>query len=85
MHLHWQYKHLMRKLHAEDVASFTNFTTKEPQTFYEILTRISKQDANYRKALTPGLKLAITFEISCYRQQLQVASIWISNSSQQHL
>ena len=62
--LHGQYKHLMRELHAEDVTSFTNFMRMEQQTFHEILTRIapriSKQNNNYLKSLTPGLKLAIT-------------------------
>ena len=36
----------------------------EPQAFHELLTRIApritKQDTNYRKALEPGLKPAIT-------------------------
>ena len=63
-HLHGQYEHLMRELHAEDATSCTNFMRVEPLAFHEILTRIaprmSNQDTNYRKALTLGLKLAIT-------------------------
>ena len=61
MHLR---EHLMREFHAEDVTSLTNFMKMEPQAFHKILTRIapriSKRDTNYRKALTSGLKLAIT-------------------------
>ncbi|XP_034039667.1 putative nuclease HARBI1 [Thalassophryne amazonica] len=54
----------MKELHAEDVSAFTNFMRLEPPAFLELLTRIAqritKQDTNYRKALEPGLKLAIT-------------------------
>ena len=59
-----QYEHLTSELHAEDTTAFTNFMRMDPQAFHELLTRIapriSKQDTNYRKALPPGLKLAIT-------------------------
>ena len=62
--LYGQYEHLMSKLHAEDTTAFTNFMRMDPQAFHELPTRIalriSKQDTNYRKALPPGLKLAIT-------------------------
>ena len=56
----------MSELHAKDTTAFTNFMRMDPQTFHELLTRIapriSKQDTNYRKALPPGLKLAITLK-----------------------
>ncbi|XP_034034854.1 putative nuclease HARBI1 [Thalassophryne amazonica] len=62
--LHGQYEKLMKELHAEDVTAFTNFMHMEPPAFHELLTRIApritKQDTNCRKALEPGLKLAIT-------------------------
>ena len=62
--LHGQYEQLMKELHTDDVSAFTNFMRMAPQAFHELLTRIApritKQDTNYRKALEPGLKLAIT-------------------------
>lgn len=62
--LYGQYEQLMKELHAEDVSAFTNFMRMDPETFHELLhriaPRITKLDTNYRKALEPGLKLAIT-------------------------
>jgi len=62
--LHGQCEQLMKELHAEDVSAFTNFMRMEPYAFHELLTRIApritKQDTNYKKALEPGLKVAIT-------------------------
>lgn len=59
-----QYERLMRELTMEDRASFRNFVRVDPEMFQELLQRIGprieRRDTNYRKALQPGLKLAIT-------------------------
>ena len=59
-----QYQRLMRELSDEDRSSFRNFVRMDPPMFDELLQRIGprigRQDTNYRKALEPGLKLAIT-------------------------
>ncbi len=59
-----QYEKLMVELRDEDVACFSNFMRMDPAMFQELLHhldgRIRKQDTWYRKALEPGLKLAIT-------------------------
>ena len=59
-----QYERLMSELRDEDMAAFMNFVRLEPAMFQELLVRlsprISKQDTWYRKALEPGLKVAIT-------------------------
>ncbi|XP_070185252.1 putative nuclease HARBI1 [Littorina saxatilis] len=55
---------LMRELRIEDTASFFNFMRMEPQMFDELVDRLSPritlQDTNCRKALEPGLKVAVT-------------------------
>ena len=62
--LYGQYEKLMAELVGEDVNSFKNFMRMDPDTFHEILSRvgprIEKQDTFWRRALEPGLKLAIT-------------------------
>ena len=62
--LHGQFEQLMEELQLEDPAAFKNFMRMEPAMFHELLTRLAgrltKLDTNYRKALPPGLKLAIT-------------------------
>ena len=54
----------MRELQAESEGDFKNLMRMEPAMFREILERvrprITKRDTNYRPALEPGLKLAIT-------------------------
>ena len=58
------YDQLMRELRMEDNTSFFNYMRMEPHMFDEILLRvgprIQKSDTKFRKALEPGLKLAIT-------------------------
>jgi hypothetical protein len=58
------YARLMAELKTEDVKGFQNFLRVDPDMFKEILRRIegriTKKDTHYRKALSPGLKLAIT-------------------------
>ena len=58
------YHELLRQLEREDVGAFKNFVRINPQLFTAVLERIeadiTKQDTHYRKALEPGLKLAIT-------------------------
>ena len=58
------YDQLLVELHNEDQKAFKNFMRMPPEMFDELLTRvgprISKQKTNYREALEPGLKLAIT-------------------------
>ena len=62
--LYGQFEQLMPELEGEDPASFRNFVRMEPAMFRELINRlgprISKQDTWYRKALHPGLRLAIT-------------------------
>ena len=62
--LYGQYEKLMAELTAEDVGGFKNFMRMEPDLFHEVLARvgprITKQDTFWRRALEPGLKLAIT-------------------------
>ena len=62
--IYGDYENLMRELERESQGDFTNFMRMEPRTFQELLLRVrprlTKQDTNYRKALEPSLKLAIT-------------------------
>jgi len=62
--LHGQYDQLMVELREEDVGAFRNFIRMEPRMFQELLDRVGprllKKDSFWRKALVPGLKLAIT-------------------------
>lgn len=59
-----QYENLMREMAQEDVPGFKNFVRVEPALFQELLTRIAprieRQDTFMRKALEPGLRLALT-------------------------
>jgi hypothetical protein len=59
-----QYTRLMEELRVEDVRSFRNFLRMDDAMFQELLDRvtprITKVDTFCRKALDPGLKLAIT-------------------------
>ena len=59
-----QFEQLVKALQLQDRASFINFTRVPPDLFQEILARIMpmirRQDTNYREALDPGLKLALT-------------------------
>ena len=53
----------MRELRMEDTASFCNFMRMEPQMFDELVDRLSLRltlkDTNWRKALEPGLEVAV--------------------------
>jgi hypothetical protein len=59
-----QYSKLLEELRLEDELAFRNFLRMDPRMFNELLQkvehRISKMDTGYRKALEPGLKLAVT-------------------------
>ena len=59
-----QYEHLLQELNREDVRSFKNFLRIPPELFHEMVERvgplIQKNDTFWRKALDPGLRLAIT-------------------------
>ena len=59
-----QYERLMAELRYEDVPAYKNFVRVDPEMFQELLARlgprIAKKDTWFRKALDPGLKLAIT-------------------------
>lgn len=61
---HGQYDRLMVELKMEDHAAFFNLLRMPADMFDKLLhhqsPRLTKQDTNYRKALSPGLKLAIT-------------------------
>ena len=58
------YENLLEELERESHADFTNYMRMEPAMFHELLERLtprlSKQDTKFRRALHPGLKLAIT-------------------------
>lgn len=58
------YHQLLVELEREDAGAFKNFVRVNPQLFTAILERIEdqirKKDTRFRKALEPGLKLAIT-------------------------
>ena len=62
--MYGQYEKLIRELTTEDQTSFKNFLRVDPDIFMELLhrvgPRIEKQDTFLRKALPPGLKLAVT-------------------------
>ena len=62
--LYGNYSNLMRELERESQGDFINYMRMEPRMFHELLLRLTprltKQDTNYRRALEPGLKLAIT-------------------------
>ena len=62
--MYGHYHRLMRELMMEDTASFCNFMRMEPQMFDELVDRLSPrttlQDTNWRKALEPGLNVAVT-------------------------
>ena len=59
-----QYARLIKELQKEDVKGFKYFLRVDYDIYQEILQRIEgrikKQDTNYRKAVSPGLKLAIS-------------------------
>ena len=59
-----QYDTLMAELERESRGDFASFLRMEPAMFHEILLRLTprltKMDSNWRKALEPGLKLAVT-------------------------
>ena len=60
------YETLLRELKREDVPAFRNFLRMDGATFDALLTRLeerlTKSDTFCRKALPPGLKLAITLQ-----------------------
>ena len=59
-----QYEHLLQELNREDIRGFKNFLRIPPELFHEMVERvgplIEKKDTFWRKALDPGLKIAIT-------------------------
>jgi hypothetical protein len=61
---HGHFHRLMPELRYEDPASYLNYLRVPPAMFDELLhrlrPRITKSDTRYRKALVPGLKLAMT-------------------------
>ena len=62
--MYGHYHRLMRELRMEDIASFCNYMRMEPQIFDKLVDRLSPritlQDTNWRKALEPGLNVAVT-------------------------
>ena len=59
-----QFRLLMDKLRLHDVQAFKNFTRMDPDFFFHLLEKlrpnITKKDTNYRKAIPPALRLALT-------------------------
>ena len=62
--LHGRFQRLINELRIEDPQAFFNFLRMEPAMFDELVQRVgprkTKTDAHMRKALSPGLKIAIT-------------------------
>ncbi|KAG0726593.1 hypothetical protein GWK47_036232 [Chionoecetes opilio] len=62
--LYGQYEQLLQEGNREDPNGYKNFLRMDADLFGEIVERISprikKKDTNYRQALEPGLKLAVT-------------------------
>jgi hypothetical protein len=58
------YEKLMKHLREGDVKSFRNFVRMHPETFNQMVIDLTpmlqKKATNFRKPLSPGLKLAIT-------------------------
>ena len=58
------YEKLMKHLREGDVKSFRNFVRMDPEMFKhmveDLTPRLEKKTTNFRKPLSPGLKLAIT-------------------------
>ena len=58
------YETLMGELEREHQVDYVNYLRMEPAMFHELLTRLSprltKEDTKFRKALSAGLKLAVT-------------------------
>ena len=58
------YETLIKELREEDKKSFINFLRVSPGIFEGLLEKVApliqKQDTNYRKAIKPGMRLAIT-------------------------
>ncbi|XP_041480475.1 uncharacterized protein LOC121427962 [Lytechinus variegatus] len=61
---HGWYEKLMTHLEEGDLRSFRNFLRVDPDMFRKLVARltpkIKRQDTNFRLALPPGLKVAIT-------------------------
>ena len=87
--LYGHYSRLTRELRVEDQASFFNFLRMPPEMFDELLTRIGprihKQDILYRKALAPGLKLAVTIRHLASGWQISITSVRLQSGPQHHL
>ena len=83
-----QYERLMAELRDEDIPSFRNFVRVDPEMFHELLVRlgdrITKKDTWYRKALEPGLKLAITLRFLGTGRQLSFPYVWLQGILQHH-
>ena len=66
----------MAELERESQGDFNSFMRMEPAMFHELLMRLTprltKAETNWRKALEPGLKLAVTLRYfatgSSYRE-----------------
>lgn len=63
-----QYEKLLQQLHDGDVNSFKNFLRVEPDLNHELVERLTprnqKKDTDLRRALEPGLKLALRYMAS---------------------
>ena len=61
-----QYSTILAELREGDTSSFKNYMRMTPEMFDELLQRLAprlqKSDTNCRKALDPGLKLAVTLK-----------------------
>ena len=58
------YEYIMAELERESKGDFVAYLRMEPAMFHELLQRmtprLSKKDTKWRKALNPGLRLAVT-------------------------
>ena len=59
-----QYTFLMMELQLKDVVAFRNYVRMSPDFFWALLDRlgprIAKQNTNWREAISPGCRLALT-------------------------
>ena len=58
------YDTLLKELRDEDRSSYLNFLRMSPGIYDSLLAKVSplirKEDTNMRRAITPGMRLAIT-------------------------
>jgi hypothetical protein len=89
--LYGHFDRLLEELRLEDAMAFQNFMRMSPELFDEILVRITpriqRSDTNFRQAIVPGVRLAITLRhlASGDRYTSLMYSFRVSKSSITHI